>query len=131
MRYRLTAAPNQTNRASAFLRRGPVSSFQIAYGRYVGQSTWAMSRKPSVAADWSRGYPSESQRTPSKSCWMPNMSGTAAIGRREGVPAFFRATAPAELSAPPAMKLAVAEKHIVASVWHVSPESTNLRYTCE
>lgn len=57
--------------------------------------------------------PNETQITPSIVCWIPKNNGMLARGSSFFVSAFDSVKAPVAASAPPATKLAVAEKHIV------------------
>ena len=71
-----------------------------------------------VITDCNAGMPNVSQMTPSVSCWTPNSRGMDANGTCDLLFVSRMEAAPAALSAIPAAKLAVGEKHIMRKDGH-------------
>src|SRR3989338_6563157 len=111
-RYKLTTEPITTKTDRIFRRHTTYSIRRIESGMNVGQSTWEKTEKMYVmtvcrADDWE-----ESQITPSVSCWIPKSNGIVAKRISSLLFSLLIVTPPTALRAVPAVKLAVAEKHI-------------------
>lgn len=83
----------------------------------IGHNTKANNTYAYIAAVLSAGIPKEIHTMPSIICWIPNKSGILARGSSFLPFAFESVKRPVALSAPPAIKLAVAEKHIIVDIF--------------
>jgi hypothetical protein len=114
-RYNPMATPILDKNDNAFFLHPDGSNILTANGTNIGQNEYAKREKTNVAIEVNTDalFPRESQSTPSTACCIPKSSGNDAKGISDFFSAFFIVTAPVADNAPPAIKLADAEKHIL------------------